>query len=144
MNKRQVLQAGFALGGGLLMPNAQACEFVTQTMTIIHPWTRASAPGATTAKVVMTFQDVRHTDRLIGAETPVAGAAQMGGEVAGPGIDLLVSEGQALTLSETGLHLLLTDLQMPLQVGREYPLTLRFETAGDVQAKLSVDYARFY
>lgn len=143
MNRRKALHAGFALGTWLLVPKASACEFVTQTMKIIHPWTRASAPDATTAKVMMTFQDVRVTDRLIGAETPVAGGAEIGGASSAAGVDLVLPEGQTTTLSESGVHLLLTDLQVPLQVGREYPLRLRFELAGVVQAKLSVDYTRF-
>ncbi len=144
MQRRGVLRAGCVLGATLVgLAPARACEIVAGHLTIIHPWTRASAPGATWANVCMTFQDVTQTDRLIGAESPVAEGAEWGGEGALSALNFVIRQGQTSVLSEAGPHLRLMRLKFPLQVGRQYPLALEFAAAGWVQATLSVDYARF-
>ena len=141
--RRCVLQAGLAVGVSLLVPPAQACEFVASTLTIIHPWTRATGDGATSAIVCMTFQDVSQADCLIGAQTPVAEGVESGGEGAGPRVNFAILERQTSVLSERGTYLRLVGLKFPMQVGRQYPLTLTFAKAGSILATLSVDYARF-
>jgi periplasmic copper chaperone A len=143
LHRRGVLQAGLALGVACVVPAARACEFYTPNLTILHPWTRASEAGATSAIVSMTFKDVTETDRLIGAQTPVADGAVLAGGGAGPLMNFLIHEGQTTSLSEAGVHLLLTGLQFPMEVGRQYPLTLVFAKAGPVRAQLTVDYQRF-
>jgi periplasmic copper chaperone A len=140
LHRRGVLRACMALGASLLAPAARAHEFFSSSLTVIHPWTRASAEGATTAIVSMIFQDVIQTDRLIGAQTPVAEAAELGGSAAGPALDFLIREGQTTELSETGVHLRLLRLKFPLLQGREYPMTLVFEKGGAIRAALLVDY----
>lgn len=142
VRRRGVLHAGLALGVSLVAPSAHACEIVTGNLTIVHPWTRASADGATSAIVCMTFQDVTQTDRLIGAQTVVAEGAEMGGDAAAAGVNFVIQEGQTSVLSEAGVHLRLVGLRFPLQMGRSYPMTLNFLKAGAIRASLSVDYAR--
>lgn len=141
--RRQVLKSGLALGAWLSWPTARACEFDTINFVIVHPWTRASEPGATTAVVSMNFVNVTRADRLIGVRTPVAEAAEMGGECMPPLLDFEIPVGPATALRENGPHLRLLGLKQPLLIGREYPMTLVFEGAGAVSARLSVDYARF-
>ena len=141
--RRQLLRAGLAAGTMLALPAARACEFFALNLRITHPWTRASAPGATTAMVCMRFDEVTLSDRLIGVASPVAESAEMGGlPVSGP-VNLAIPADQLITLSEAGLHIRLIGLRHELMVAREYPLTLLFERSGTVQATLSVDYARF-
>lgn len=140
--RRQLL---IALGtAGLAARPAQACEFFSSHLRIWHPWTRATRVDADSAKLCMRFDEVQRTDRLIGVETPVAAGVRL----AGPGapsaaqdLSLLIRQGQELTLAEDGLHLELLDLQLPLQIGRSYPLRLLFESAEPVNATLNVDYA---
>jgi copper(I)-binding protein len=91
----------------------------------------------------MKFDDVSQDDRLIGVQTPVASGAEIAGPGAEPGVNLLIPNGRETLLSETGLHLRLTGLQLPLEVGRSYPLKLTFERGGVVNATLNIDYARF-
>jgi copper(I)-binding protein len=141
--RRQVLQAGLALGASLALPSARACEFFSTNLRITHPWTRATAEDASFAIVCMKFDDVRQADRLIGVETPVAGRAEMGGPGGGPAVDFFIPEGRETLLGETGTHLRLVDLKLRLQVAREYPLLLTFEKSGTVNATLNVDYTRF-
>lgn len=141
--RRHLLRTGLAAGALLGLPAARACEFFAANLRITHPWTRASAPGATTAMVCMRFDEVTGSDRLIGVASPVAESAEMGGlPLAGP-VDILIPADQQITLTEAGLHIRLIGLRHDLLVAREYPLTLVFERSGPVQATLSVDYARF-
>jgi copper(I)-binding protein len=140
LHRRSVLQAGVALGVSLLVPAARAHEFFSSSLTVIHPWTRASAEGATSAIVSMIFQDVIQTDRLIGVQTPVAEAAELGGAGRAPALDFLIREGQNAEFTETGVHLRLLRLNHPLLLGREYPMTLIFANAGAIRAALLVDY----
>lgn len=141
--RRQLLRAGLAAGTMFALPAARACEFFAANLRITHPWTRASAPGATTAMVCMRFDEVTLSDRLIGVDSPVAESAEMGGLPIGGPVNLAIPADQLVTLSEAGPHIRLIGLRHELLVAREYPLTLVFERSGTVQATLSVDYARF-
>lgn len=146
-HRRSVLQAGLAAGLSLALPAARACEYFSPTLRVTHPWARASAPGASVARVSMKFDDVSQDDRLIGVHTPVASGAELAGPGAEPGaergLNLAIPSGRETLLSEGGLHLRLTGLQLPLEVGRSYPLKLVFERGGTVNATLNIDYARF-
>ena len=146
MQRRLLFHSGLAMGAAVWVPAARACEFFSANLRVFHPWTRASAVHADTALVSMKFDEVIQADRLLGAETPVAAAAELlGPDVqAGAPMDLFIPAGQETLLSETGTCLRLVGLHFALQVGREYPLKLTFEKGGMVQARLSVDYARFF
>jgi copper(I)-binding protein len=141
--RRHALQASWAAGLSLILPAARACEYFSPTLRVTHPWSRASAPGATVALVSMKFDEVSQDDRLIGAQTMVASGAELAGPGAESGLSLLIPSGRETLLSETGLHLRLTGLLMPLEIGRTYPLQLTFERGGVVNASLSIDFARF-
>jgi copper(I)-binding protein len=142
-HRRTLLRASLALGAGLVAPGSRACEFFSSHLRITHPWTRASAEGATSALICMKFDEVTQADRLIGVETPVARAAELAGLGVRPALDFAIPAGQETLLSEEGIHVRLLDLLIPLEMGREYPLLLTFAGGGVIQAKLSVDYARF-
>lgn len=139
LRRRTLLHAGFAGGLSLALPRAaRACEFFTTTLRVTHPWTRATAAGERTAVVCMVFDQVSAPDRLIGIQTPVATRA----ELAGRAVNLAIRPGRTTTLGETGAVLRLVGLTQPLEIGRTYPLQLRFERGGVVNADLSVDYER--
>jgi len=142
-HRRILVQTGLLLAIGVRAAPARACEYVTRTMRIVHPWTRATADNAAQAVLCMSFADVVETDRLVGVETPVAGSAEMGGPDGGGAVDLAIPVGRETVLTESGVHVRLTDLEHGLEVGRAYPLTLTFEKSGQVLALLNVDYARF-
>lgn len=143
MTRRGALRATLALAALPAALPARACEFYAPNFTLIHPWTRASRPGANTAMVCMSFRDVSGSDRLIGVQTLVADGVELVGPEVGPVLDLPIPEGQVTELSERGVHLRLTGLKFPLEVARAYPMTLVFAQAGELRATLNVDYARF-
>lgn len=142
IHRRALLRAGFAASLPLVIPAARACEFFTTNLRVLHPWTRATAPGDTSALLCMTLDQVTLADRLIRVETPVARDAEMGGAGARGAIDLAIPPGRETVLSETGRFIRLTGLRHPLQLGRSYPLTLVFERGGAVAADIDVDYER--
>ena len=138
--RRDLLRTGFALAIGAATSAAFGHEFFTPNLTVIHPWAHASAEGDTSAIVSMTFEDVVAADHLIGAETPLASGAELGGAVTGNRFDFAIEPGHPAELAEDGVYLRLTGLKRPLKLGREYPLTLVFSKAGRVKAALLIDY----
>ena len=143
IRRRVVLHSGLAVGVALLAPAAHACEFFGINLRVTHPWTRATAEGATTALVNLKFDQVMQDDRLIGVETPVAEAAEVVGADAGTGVDVSIPAGETTSLGEGGATVRLVGLKMPLEVGRSYPLKLVFEKGGVIDATLNVDYTSF-
>jgi periplasmic copper chaperone A len=138
--RRWVLRTGLAVAAGAAWPLARACEFHAGTLRVTHPWTRATAADATTAVLCMRIDEVSLADRLIGASTPVATGAEMGGPEPGLAVDVPIEVGSTVELDDSATHLRLTGLKHPLQTGREYPLTLTFERSGLLLARLSVDF----
>jgi copper(I)-binding protein len=139
--RRRLLQAGLALGVSFALPAARGCEFFSNRMRILNPWTRASIDGATSAIICMKFDQVDRDDRLIGVETPVAAGAELvGPDHAVSRVDVPIPRGQLTELGETGTVLRLIGLKHPMEIGREYPLKLIFAQAGIVDADLDVFY----
>ncbi len=143
LQRRSLLRFGLAGVGLWLGSQAQACEFFAAHLRITHPWTRATAPGETSALVCLRIDEVTLSDRLIQVVTPVADAAEMGGVLLPGPVNVAIPVDEVTQLSEAGPHIRLLGLRHPLEVAREYPMDLIFERAGVVQARLSVDYARF-
>lgn len=138
--RRRFLGAGLAVGVAALVPGAEAHEYFAPHFILIHPWTRASAPGATTAMVCMSFDEVTDSDRLIGASTPVAEAAEPVTPGTGGVSGIVIPKGVKTEFSETGAHLRLLRLKFPLELGREYPITFSFERSGLLRGSFLVDY----
>src|SRR5690348_11350804 len=118
MHRRQALHTTVAAALAFTASRAHAFEYWTPTLRVTHPWTRASADGATEAVVCMKFDEVRTADRLIGAQTMVAERVVLAGPAAGPEIDFAIPAGRETLLTEYGAHLRLVNLQMPLELGR--------------------------
>jgi periplasmic copper chaperone A len=65
-SRRALLQFGLACGAGLWTTQPRACEVQLPNLRLMHPWTRATAPGADTAILNFAIEDVTEADRLIG------------------------------------------------------------------------------
>ena len=143
LKRRQFIRAGVACGVSMALPTAHACQLTMGNFVLVHPWARATAPDATEASVCMGFEEVEAEDWLIGASSPVAESAEMGGEGQNKAVKFRIVKGQSSGLSETGTYLKLVGLKFQLEVGRSFPLTLVFEKAGATTTSLSIDYPRF-
>ena len=114
-------------------------------VTVSDPWARASILASRPAAAYLTLES-DGGDRLIAARTPVAGGVMVHmteTDDAGLGrmkhvtrVDLPAEE--AVTFAPGGMHLMLTSLSEKLVEGTSWPLTLRFETAGEVTVDVPV------
>jgi copper(I)-binding protein len=111
-----------------------------------HPWSRATAPGA---KVAVGYMEIRNRgtqpDRLLAASTPLAERVEMHVTQQEAEVmrmrqvkDFEIRARERITLRPGGAHLMLVDITRPLQKGERFPVTLRFERAGELQIEVEV------
>lgn len=114
-------------------------------VAVTGPWARASVlasrPGA--AYLNLTSDT---GDRLLAATTPVAGqvmihaaATDANGVSRMTHLEVLdLPPGQIVTFAPGGMHLMLMGLGARLDEGARFPLTLVFETAGEMTVEVPV------
>lgn len=134
--------------GLAVTPQARGQEIEAGPLRIAAPWTRAAGANANGAG----FLTIRNTgplpDRLVAARSPVARVMELhthirDGEVMRmrPVEAIPLPPGQEVRLQPGGLHLMLIGLNAPLRQGERVPVTLVFETAGEVSLHLAVEAA---
>jgi copper(I)-binding protein len=109
-------------------------------------WARATPEAARQGAAYLTVRNDSPTgDRLIGARTPAAARAELHTHTHDGGVMRMrevpaieVEPGAAIALAPGGHHIMLIDLAAPLRDGARFPLTLRFERAGDVVVQIPV------
>ena len=126
---------------------AVAHEYTAVGIKIVHPWTRATPPGATTAVAYVKISNTGQTPlRLIGGTTPVAARVEihdmsMDGGVMRmrpvPGVD--IAPGSTVEFKAGGLHLMLVGLNRQLMQEDLVPLTLQFANGAKVSIELYVE-----
>lgn len=116
------------------------------SLEIGAPWARASVG---TERPTAAYMTVRNTgdqpDRLLRVEAPIAGRAEIHAMVEEddvmkmrPAGDLEIPPGGEVRLEPGGLHLMLMQLERPLEEGGTVPFTLVFERAGEVTIEVPV------
>ena len=108
-------------------------------VAVSDPWARASILASRPAAAYLTLVS-DGGDRLIEARSPVAGEIIVhASDTDDAGLSRMkhvtrvdLSAGEAVTFVPGGMHLMLTDLSEKLVEGTSFPLTLRFETAGEI------------
>ena len=111
-----------------------------------HPWARATPPGTTVAAGYLEIRNNgKEADRLLSASTPVAKRVELHVTEHSDHVAKMrqlrafeVPGRERLTLSPGGAHLMLVDIVQPLKKGERFPLTLRFERAGELQVEVEV------
>ena len=125
------------------------CLFSTAALAqveIENAWSRATPPGAKVAAGYLTVRNKSASpDRLVGASSAVAGRVETHivdkqGEVMRmrevKGYD--VPAKGSFELKPGGAHLMLVDIERPLQAGERIPVVLRFQNAGEIRIDLEV------
>lgn len=152
MNPQRRRLLGWPVVAGLaasLPRHARAHSYAEEHFTVLHPWCDEAKAGTTDLPVLLRIVEIRRADRLLGAETPVASRMQWqlprrrsfaapdqpASEVA---TGLPLEPGRDIILTPFGPHLLIDQVLTDLHFGREYPLSLRFEQAGRVEAALII------
>lgn len=117
------------------------------SLTIMTPWSRATASGAPVAAGFLRVTNEGATDdHLIAAEFEGAGLAEVhetteeGGVARMHKLDagILVPAGKTVELKPGGYHLMFMKLQHGLAAGEERKATLIFEKAGKVDVVFTV------
>ena len=127
---------------GAVVSLAQAHDFKLGNIMIGHPYARATAPGQSVGGAFLTLDNRGADDRLLSATSEMARSVEMHSmsmdrtvmrmrQVDG----VAAPAGKVIELKPGGLHIML----MGLKAGDAFPLTLRFEKAGEVTVTVNVD-----
>jgi hypothetical protein len=132
---------------------ASAHDFKLGPLRIDHPYATPTPAGA--ANGAAYLRGIRNTgdqpDRLLGASTPAARTVEIHRSVVDAqnvmrmrAVDGLVLPPKAeVQLRHRGEHhLMLIDLKQPLKDGDRFPMTLRFEKAGECEVMVWVQTPR--
>lgn len=137
-----------ALLASAIAAPAAAHEFVLGAITVVHPWSRATAKGAPSAVAYMTLRNAGSAaDRLVGATTPAARSVEFHETNSADGImrmrpvpqGIAIPAGGMAELAPNGTHLMFIGPVDGFAKGQRVPLTLRFEIAGEVVVDLIVE-----
>jgi len=145
---------------GCSKPEAQAPAQATDAAAMDHgamggaesgiavhePWARPTSPIATVGAAYMTIMNHgAGADRLLGASTTVAGEVQLHASLDDNGVmrmrpveALEIAAHGSVTMDPGGMHFMLMQLTAPLAAGTRFPMTLKFEHAGEVTVDVTV------
>jgi copper(I)-binding protein len=120
-------------------------------ITVDDAYARASRPGAPTGAMFMTIRNSGETaDRLVGAASPVAQMVELHTHIEDQGVmrmrpvegGIEIAPGGTHLLQRGGDHVMLMGVTGALENGDVVPLTLSFETAGEITVEVVVDNDR--
>lgn len=116
-------------------------------LRIERPWSRVTPPGTPVGAGYMTILNTAdEPDRLLAAGSPAAGRVQIHRSVKKDGTSSMVHQEGGVVVppdgriefSPGGYHLMLMQLEAPLEQGERVPVILRFEQAGRVEVQFMV------
>jgi copper(I)-binding protein len=116
---------------------------------VTEPWARATGKTARSAVAYLSLENTGDAgDKLVAASTPAAGRVELHTHIKEGDIMRMrsvraieVGPRSKVRLQPGGLHLMLTELKAPLTEGSQFPLTLRFEKAGEMTVEVAVQGA---
>jgi periplasmic copper chaperone A len=126
---------------------ALAHEYQLKSLSIDHPFARATPPGAKSGGAFFVVENAGATpDKLIGVTSPLAGNAEIHQMTMDGGVmrmravlALDIPPGGKVELKPGGYHVMLLDLKQPFKVGDKVPLTLTFQNAGSIGVSVDVE-----
>ena len=144
------LALGLAFAAPLVIATplpAAAEDYALGTLTIAEPWARASPGAVKNGAAFLTIENHgTEADRLLSAATPAAATAELhthmmdsDGVMKMRQVEAIeLAPGSAVALAPGGYHVMLMGLATPLEEATTFPLTLRFEHAGEVTVEVTV------
>lgn len=146
MNRLHFLRAIAGAALALATLTTLAHSFKLGEIDIGHPYARPTREGQLVAGGYLKLTNKGAADRLLSARSPAADAAEihsmtMEGDVMKMRqVDAIeLATGQTVELKPGGYHLMLMGLKAPLKAGDQFPLTLKFEKAGEVVVTVKVE-----
>jgi copper(I)-binding protein len=114
-----------------------ACRPASEAVEVSDARASAPPPGTTVAAAYMRII-AKDGDTLLGAATPIAERVEMHSSSEENGMMKMrprerieLKPGEPLSLQSGATHFMLIGLSAPLAVDTTFPLTLRFQKAGD-------------
>jgi copper(I)-binding protein len=136
-----VLVVAFFLAQLSVAPSL-AADYDVGSIHIAQPWSRATPKGAMTGAGYMTITN-RGTapDRVSCVSSDASAQCQIHSMTMEGGImkmrpvegGLEIKPGETVTLSPSGFHMMLVNLNHPLEAGQTVKATLKFDKAGTVE-----------
>lgn len=116
---------------------------------VAEPWARATGKMAHAGAAYLTLENTGDAgDKLVSASSPAAGRVELHTHIQDGNVmrmrpvqSIEVGPHAKVTLKPGGLHLMMLDLKGPLEKGASFPLTLRFEKAGEVTVEVAIQAA---
>ena len=117
-------------------------------LKIEDPYARATVPAQKAGGAFVKIKNTGAADKLIAVSSPVAKEMQLH-TMSMEGNVMKMREVKAIDipangtveLQPGGFHLMLIDLKSQLKAGDEIPVKLKFEKAGEVEVKFTVNAA---
>ena len=130
----------------MIATSAFAQDAKVGTITIGHPWARATPGAVKNSAAFMVFDNKGTADKLIGVAGDIAKDIQIHSMITEAGImkmreikSLDVPANGKVELKPGGFHVMLIGLKDGLKEGATFPLKLKFEKAGEVTVKVTAE-----
>ena len=122
-------------------------DFQAGSITIDHPWSRATPPIAPVAGGYLTLtNDGDIADRLISISSPLSDRVEIHESTVSDGvasmrpvqIGIEIGAGETVELQPGGMHIMFLKPSRPLKDGERFGATLVFEQAGAIDVEFAV------
>jgi periplasmic copper chaperone A len=135
-----------ALLAASLVATAFAQDTKIGAITIDHPWARATPGAVKNSAAFMSFDNKGAADKLISVTGTVAKEIQIHSMITEAGV-MKMREIKALDipangkaeLKPGGFHVMLIGIPDGLKEGTKFPLTLKFEKAGEITVQVTAE-----
>lgn len=126
---------------------ASAHDYTLGKLRVVHPWARATAPGAAAGGAFLKIENTGAVDRLVSAQASVSALVELHTMVMDGNVmrmsklenGIALPADQSVELKPGGLHVMFIDLKAPLKEGDRFPLKLKFEKAGEITVEVQVN-----
>jgi copper(I)-binding protein len=143
-------RAGLGVVAGLVAAAVVGAAAAAEpAIHVLDAWARATPPGVENGAVYLKIMNHGAADRLVGARTTAARAAELhtsemhDGVVEMRRIDALpIDAGASVELEPGGTHVMLVGLASRLEAGARVGVTLIFAKAGEIVVDVAVVDAR--
>ena len=124
-----------------------ASEYTAGPITILQPHARATVGAQPTGAGYMTLQNRGGADRLVAAAAAtVSSTVELHSMTMDAGMmrmrrleSIELPARATVALEPGGLHMMFVGLKAPLKAGGSFPLTLRFEKAGEAKIQVRIE-----
>lgn len=124
-----------------------AADYTSGKLRISQPWARATAPGAASGGGFLAIDNKGPTDRLVSASAAVADSVELHTMSMEGNIMRMAKLERGIEIPATGkielkpggLHIMFIGLKAPLKQGESFPLTLKFEKAGEIRVDVKIE-----